>query len=219
MREIFDPSVYFIIDPAVCGGEDFIDITRTAVKGGVTLVQLRNKIDGADVIVQQGARLMEMLQPFGTPLIINDYVQIAKNIGAHGVHVGQGDISLAAAREIMGEQAIIGVTAFEEGHMKEIDQDIVDYVGCGPCYPTLTKPDKPVLGLETFSKLALMCPVPIVGIGGITPKNASDVIKAGASGVAMMRSISQAQDPQEAAYEFVSSVAAARLYSEAQEVL
>ncbi|MGQ0527955.1 MAG: thiamine phosphate synthase [Alphaproteobacteria bacterium] len=205
----FDLSVYFIADPQVCAGRDLLSVVTSAAEGGVTMVQLRNKIDAREVVLKQARALYAILKPLNIPLIINDHVEIGA--GFDGVHLGQGDASPEAARKILGPDKIIGVTAFEENHFEAINPDIVDYAGTGPFYETLTKPGKPVLGAENFKKLIRLSRVPVVGIGGITPDNAAEIIKAGASGVAMMRGISESADPFQAARAFVNTVQNARL--------
>ena len=209
-RSDFDLSVYFVADPSVCAGRDLAHVVREAVRGGVTMVQLRNKVDSIDTVEHQARAVQDILAGSGVPLIINDYVALAAKIGADGVHIGQDDVSAEHAREMIGESAILGVTAFTRDHYNAIAEGVVDYVGTGPFNATLTKPDKPVLGAEGFSKLVAHAPVPVVGIGGITPENAADVMCAGADGVAMMRSISEADDIIAAAREFVLRVEEAR---------
>ncbi len=204
-RYNFNPSIYFIADPSVCGGRAIEDVVRSAVAGGVTCVQFRNKSGNLEQIEAQARSLQEILAESAIPFIINDYAELAAKIGADGVHIGQGDVSAVQARKIIGESAILGVTAFTKEHYSMIDAQIIDYVGTGPCYPTLTKPDKAVIGIEGFAELAKDSPVCVVGIGGITAQNAPNVIKAGASGVAMMRSISLADDPEIAARAFLTT--------------
>lgn len=199
----FDPLVYFIVDPAVCRGRPIEDVTAAAVRGGVSMVQLRNKIDTSDVVEAQARGLQRVLAGTGVPLIINDHVEVAVKVGADGVHVGQGDCDPAAAREMIGADKILGVTAYRRSHYEVIDPAVVDYVGTGPIFPTKTKPDKPVLELELFQELLVYAPFPVVGIGGITPENARAVMETKADGVAMMRAISEADDPEQAARAFV----------------
>lgn len=196
-----DLSIYFVADPACCEGRDIVDVVMAAVKGGVTMVQYRNKNDPMNDILAEAAMLKEWL-PDDVPLLINDHVDAAFAIGAHGVHVGQGDVSPEQARARLGEHAIIGQTAFKPEHMANVDPSIVDYVGTGPFYETKTDKGKPVLGSDKFSKVIKSSPVPVVGIGGITPDNAQAVIDAGANGVAMMRSISAADNVETAARRF-----------------
>ena len=206
----FDLSVYFILDPSVCRFRSVTKVAREAVRGGVTMLQLRNKVDPLDMVDEQARALMGVLEGTGVPLIINDHVELACKVGADGVHVGQGDRDVASAREMMGEDKIVGLTAFNQMHYDAIDVDKVDYVGTGPIYPTMTKPDKPVMGLDGFAELVQVAPVPVIGIGGINAENSSDVIRAGAQGVAMMRAISMADDIEGAAKSIVEAVALGR---------
>lgn len=206
LRRSFDLSVYFIADPSVCGGRSVESVVRAAVKGGATMVQLRNKSGDMNIIEREARAIQEVLYNSDIAFIINDYVDLAVKIGADGVHIGQEDISPAKAREKIGAAAILGLTAFTLEHFTDLDASIVDYVGMGPFYATKTKPDKPVLGAEGFKALAKISPVPVVGIGGITVENAAQVMQAGAQGVAMMRSVSEADDPAEAARLFRGEV-------------
>lgn len=194
----FDFSVYFVADPAACGGRSVVDVVRQAIQGGVTMVQLRNKI-GHDFLEQARAITSFITVPF----IINDNIEIARAVDADGVHLGQEDINPQEARKILGPDKIIGVTAFTEEHFKNIDPAIVDYAGTGPVYPTLTKPDKKIMGVAGLARLVQRSPVPVVGIGGITPQTASIVMKTGVAGVAMMRAISEHGNPEQAARDFV----------------
>ena len=172
------------------------------------MVQYRNKdVSQMQTILAEAAMLQEWLAPTGVPLLINDYVDVAFAIGADGVHLGQGDDDVIEARAKLGEAAIIGQTAFTPEHMAKIDPKIVDYVGTGPFYPTRTDKGKPVLGAARFAEIAALSPVPVVGIGGITPDNARAVMDAGASGVAMMRAISGAESPEAAARAFKEALA------------
>lgn len=140
----------------------------------------------------------------GVPLLINDYVDIAVEVGADGAHIGQGDISPALARKMLGPDAILGLTAFTEAHIAAVDRAVVDYIGTGPVYPTLTDKGKPVLGSARFAELVKLSPVPVVGIGGITVENAAFVLAAGADGIAVMRAIGAADDVKETAHDFLA---------------
>ncbi|MGH1457042.1 MAG: thiamine phosphate synthase [Alphaproteobacteria bacterium] len=209
-RETFDLSVYFVVDPSVCNGREVESVVAAAARGGVTMVQLRNKTDPIDVVERQARVTQDILADSGIPFILNDHVELAAMIGADGVHIGQEDMSAKNARDIIGESAILGVTAYTEAHYAAIDSSVVDYVGTGPFYATKTKPDKAVLGAEGFKNLVYGVPIPVVGIGGVTAENAASVIVAGASGVAMMRSLSEADDVEAVAREFVEKVRGVR---------
>ena len=202
MKQNFDLSIYFVADPHACGGRDIAEVVLAAADGGVTMVQLRNKVDSKTLVAAQAAMLCELLKPYDITFLVNDYVEIARDVGADGAHIGQGDISASEARQILGEDAILGLTAFTEEHISTVDPALVDYIGTGPFFPTQTDKGKPVLGAEKFAALIERSPVLVVGIGGITPDNAQQVLDAGANGVAMMRAISAADDPCEAARKF-----------------
>lgn len=202
MRNQFDPSIYFILDPHECAYGNFISVALMAVEGGVTMIQYRNKVDDKIEIAAQAAALAEFLKSEGIAFLVNDHVDIAHAVDADGAHIGQGDMNPKEARKILGQDKILGLTAFTEEQIKAVDPDIIDYIGTGPFFPTKTDKGKPVLGAERFAALAKLSPVPVVGIGGITPGNAMDVMAAGANGVAMMRSISESEDPCRVAEEF-----------------
>jgi len=208
-------SVYFVADPSLCanadgGARDLVDVVMAAVRGGVSMVQLRDKRGDKAQTLVIAAMLSEMLKPLDIPFLINDDPEIAFAVGADGVHLGQGDMSAGDARDMLGADAIIGQTAFTADHMAAVDPAVVDYVGTGPFYETKTDKGKPVMGAEAFTQIAALSPVPVVGIGGVTASNCAAVIAVGADGVAMMRAISGAADPEVAARDFVSAVAAAR---------
>ncbi len=206
MRYSFDLSVYFVADPSVCGERDICDVVKAALEGGVTMVQYRDKTSSPSQVWHNAERLKILLGEYNVPFLLNDHVDVVKEIGADGVHVGQGDMPVDAVRRFLGEDVIIGLTAFSEAHLLAVDPAVVDYVGTGPFYATKTKPDKAVLGAEAFANLVGRSPVPVVGIGGITAENAAEVICAGADGVAMMRAVSEAEDVERAARWFVQVV-------------
>lgn len=206
----FDLSVYVIIDPEICGDDKLEFVALAALRGGATFLQLRNKKDTQLVVEKQARRIMEVVEGFDAVFVLDDYVELATRLGADGVHVGQDDMNYRRARAIIGEDKILGLTAFTRAHYDDIDPGIVDYVGTGPVFSTLTKPDKKVLGVGGFADLVKHACVPVVGIGGISPDNAGEVIKAGAHGVAMIRSVVGALDVQGAARAFVDAVKGAR---------
>ena len=198
-------SLYFVADPSVCGGRDIGDVVIAALKGGVTMVQLRNKSGHMPEIYAQAGMLSELCRAADGPFLVNDHIEVAQAVDADGVHLGQGDANPEEARRILGDDAIIGQTAYNEEQIEALSP-VVDYIGTGPFYPTKTDKGKPVLGPQEFARLAALSPVPVVGIGGITPENAAPVIESGAAGVAMMRSISEAADPEAAARDLLNSV-------------
>lgn len=209
-RKTFDLSVYVIIDPEICGDEKVEKVVQAAIEGGATFLQLRNKSDCEAVVEDQARRIVGVLADGDVTFVIDDYVELAAVPGVDGVHVGQEDMGFGEARKIIGEDKILGLTAFTPGHYEALDPTIVDYAGTGPVFSTLTKPDKAVLGVGGFADLVKKAPVPVVGIGGIIPDNAGAVIKAGAQGIAVIRAVVGADDPKEATQNFVNAVKEAR---------
>lgn len=210
-RRNFNLSVYFVADPSLCEGRNVADVVAAAIRGGATIIQLRNKTDRLPKIEAQAREILNVTRAANVPFLINDFIDIAFAVGADGIHLGQGDSSPAQARDILGRDALIGLTAFTPAHMEAVKKRHVDYVGTGPFFPTQTDKGKPVLGPENFTAIAALSPVPVVGIGGITAANAAEVIQAGAQGVAMMRAVSAAADPEVAARAIAQAVSGARL--------
>lgn len=200
---MFNLALYFIADPECCAGRDVADVAHLAASAGATLIQYRDKRTARPAVLEIARRMKAALAGTGVPLLINDYVDIAAEIGAAGAHIGQGDIGPAEARAMLGPKAILGLTAFTEAQIAAVDPSIVDYIGTGPVYPTLTDKGKPVLGTARFAELVRLSPVPVVGIGGITAENAAPVREAGAAGIAVMRGIGAADDVEAAVRRFL----------------
>lgn len=182
------------------------------------MIQLRDKNSDPARIAVVSRAIQIKLQEFSrvqgrTPpvFVINDHVEIAREVNADGVHLGQGDMKPEQARMLLGPDKVIGLTAFTAAHMAALDPKTVDYVGTGPFFPTQTDKGKPVLGREGFARIAADSPVPVVGIGGITAATAGQVIEAGAQGVAVMRAISADENPKAAAQALAAAVKHARM--------
>lgn len=205
-----DLSLYFIADPSVCTFHPIHTVVAAAIEGGATLIQYRDKSKNMDQIKDTACTLLTLCQSYNIPLLINDHVEIAAEIGADGVHIGQGDMSPAEAKASLHPDSIIGLTAFTPEHFAAIDPAIVDYTGTGPVYPTKTDKGKPVIGPDGLAKLIPLSPVPVVGIGGITKDNAAAVMRTGAAGIAMMRAISGAERPDLAAAELLKIINTSR---------
>jgi thiamine-phosphate pyrophosphorylase len=211
MRAPFDLTLYLVTDPAMTARRGLAATVAAAVEGGVTMVQLRHKDGPARLLAEAGRALHALLAPRGIPLIVNDRVDVAREIGAEGVHVGQGDLSPAAARAMLGPGAIIGCSLNAERQLADFVAGDVDYVGLGPLFPTGTKPDAaPALGEAAFAALRRRLACPVVAIGGITAANAARAIAAGADGVAVVSAICAAPDPRAAARALRAAIDAAR---------
>jgi thiamine-phosphate pyrophosphorylase len=195
MPSRFDLSLYLVTDPEMTARRGLLETVAAAVEGGVTIVQLRQKDGPARQMVEAGRALKALLASRGIPLIVNDRIDVAHAIGADGVHVGQDDLPPAAAREMLGPHAIIGLSLTAGDQMDTLDAS-VDYVGLGPIFPTGTKLDAaPALGETAFAALRRRIPRPVVAIGGITLANAAQAIGAGADGIAVVSAICSAADP------------------------
>jgi thiamine-phosphate pyrophosphorylase len=210
-RRAFDPSVYLVTDHQLCVEKGLLDVVGLAVRGGATLVQLREKRQSTRELVDLGRALMGLLEPFGVPLVINDRVDAVLAVGAHGVHLGQTDMPAELARHLLGPQAIIGLSLEHMGQLREAERQDIDYYGVSPIFPTPTKPEAgPGWGLSGLADLRGATSRPLVGIGGIDAGNAGAVIRAGANGVAVVAAICAAADPLKASEELLAAVRSGR---------
>ncbi len=193
-------KLYLVTDRPLAGGRDLERIVTEAVKGGVTMVQLREKDIDTREFIELGKRLKTALQPYEVPLIINDRVDVALAVDADGVHIGQADMPYTIARKLLGPDKIIGLSieTFEE--LEEANALDLDYVAASPVYATPTKTDtaRPwgMDGLREFIKRSAH---PVVGIGGMNEKTASEVYKTGIDGIAVVSAIICAENPEQAA--------------------
>jgi len=206
-----DWSVYVITDRRVAGERDILDVVRAAIRGGATVIQLREKEATTREMIRLGEALHEITRQAGIPLIVNDRVDVALAIDAEGVHVGQDDMPAAVARRLIGPDKILGVSAETVAQALEAQRDGADYLGVGDVYGTPTKPNAgPPIGVEGLAEIARAVSIPVVGIGGITPENAAAVIDAGAVGVAVISAVVGAADPEAAARRLRAVVEAHR---------
>jgi thiamine-phosphate pyrophosphorylase len=195
-----DYSLYLVTDRGLAKGRATLEIVRAAVEGGVTCVQLREKECSTREFIEQALAVNEFLKERGVPLIINDRVDVALAVAADGVHLGQTDMPLKAARKILGDSMIIGISAESPEDAVEAERGGADYLGISPIYATPTKTDTaPPLGLEGLRAIREAVKLPLVGIGGLNRDNAAEVIRSGGTGVAVVSAIAAAGDPAAAA--------------------
>lgn len=181
-----------------------LSVLEDALKGGVTCFQFREKGPRALVGMEKRAfaeSCQRLCRQFGVPFIVNDDVDLALEMDADGVHVGQDDAEARFAREKIGADKIVGVSVHTVEEARRAMMDGADYVGMGPVYQTSSKDDaKPVAGTTMITVVGKLFPdLPIVGIGGITAENADPVFEAGASGLSVISAIATATDPELAA--------------------
>lgn len=184
-----DYSIYLVTDDGCLQGRALIDCVREALKGGVTLVQYRAKTASSAEMYAEALQLKALCDSFNVPLIINDRLDIAMAVGAAGVHLGQDDLPCAAARKILGEDYIIGVSAHNPAEAKAALQSGADYLGCGAVFGTATKADVQKLGTDGLAAICKAKGLPVVGIGGVTADNYREVRAAGADGAAIVSGI------------------------------
>lgn len=170
---------------------------RAAIEGGAGMLQLREKNTPEEEIVTLAKKLLKITREYGVPLIINDSPEAAAMSGADGVHLGQSDGSPAAARKILGEKAIIGVTAKTLSQAREAVRMGADYLGCGAVFPTPTKANALPMTMETLSEICSAVDIPVFAIGGITPANARSLADTGITGVASVSGVFGYPTPEE----------------------
>ena len=202
MKPEIEYSLYLVTDREMIGRRSFSETVMAAVRGGVNIVQLREKNCSTREYIELAGALKSLLSDSRVPLIINDRVDVAVASGADGVHIGQSDMPYTIARKMMGPGAIIGLTVESEEQAQKAEQLDADYLGVSTIFPTPTKTDTEyVWGVEGLKKLAMISRHRLVAIGGLNESNAGEIINAGADGVAVVSAICSAQDPESAARE------------------
>lgn len=195
-------NLYLVADQDLAGHRPVESVVLQAIKGGVTIVQLRTKNASAKDMAALANRLRHITKKAGVPLIVNDRIDIALAMDAEGAHVGQSDIPAELARKILGPKKILGVSVKTVSEALKAEKDGADYLGVGDIFGTRSKKDagKPI-GLEAVRRIARRVSIPVIGIGGISRDNAHQVIEAGAHGIAVISALVLARDPTIAAKE------------------
>jgi len=206
-----DPSkltLYLITDPHLCvrfGVEHTVD---AAVKGGVTMVQLRDKRASTQERVALAKRLKPICASHGAVLVINDDVEAANISDVDGVHIGQGDMDVALARQTVGPDKIVGLSVETVAAARQVSDVLVDYVGISPVYATPTKQDhKPPIGFDGLAEICAASPVFSVAVGGLKLTDCHDVLATGVHGMAVVSAICGQDDPYSASLALAQSLA------------
>ncbi len=208
---ICDWSVYVVTDSRFSNGRSTLDILEQAAAGSVSAVQLREKDLSGRLFYEEALSVRDFLKARHIPFIVNDRVDIALAVGADGVHLGQTDIPVAAARRMLGPGKILGISVSSLEHIQATDTRIVDYLGVGSIFPTTTKiKEVAPWGLEGLKRARQATTAPIVAIGGIKIEHVEDVIAAGADCIAVVTAIVGAESPARAAMEFALRITAAK---------
>lgn len=193
------PSIYFIMGSRNSGDRNPFEVLKAALEGGITHFQLREKGEGAlsgTELLAFALHCQLLCNHYKVPFIINDSVELACQIGADGVHIGQDDLSASQARKLIGKEKVLGVSVHSLEEARKAMEDGADYVGMGPVFGTTSKADaKKPAGVKGILAVKKEFPeLPVVGIGGITAENAGLVWAAGVSGVAVISTITEAKD-------------------------
>jgi thiamine-phosphate pyrophosphorylase len=192
LQKLSDARLYLVTMPT----DNLIEIVESSLKGGLTLVQYRDKDTNDTERMAIASQLCELCHRYNALFLVNDRVDIALAVGADGVHLGQQDFPIATARELLGSDAIIGQSTTSPAELEIAINNNVDYVGVGPVFATPTKPGKAASGFEYVDYAAKKLSIPWYAIGGIDPENLADVIEAGAKRVAVVRSLMTSPDPK-----------------------
>ncbi|WP_299332135.1 thiamine phosphate synthase [Haloplanus sp.] len=205
-----DLDTYLVTGKAHSAGRSTVEVVEAAAAGGVDVVQLREKAMPVRERYDLGRRVREVTAEAGVPLIVNDRIDLALAVDADGVHIGDDDLPVTIAREQLGSDAVIGRSVSTPTAAREAEQAGADYLGVGAVYGTDSKDTDSEIGLDPIRAIDNAVDIPFVGIGGVTPANAGDVVAAGADGVAVISAITRADDPEAATRDLATTVATGR---------
>jgi len=194
-------QLYIIIDPKLSLNPDIEEVASLAIGGGAQMIQFRDKEFSDEEFFVLAERIKKITQKKNIPFIINDRVNIAKSIDAEGVHLGQDDVPLKEAREILGEEKIIGISTSNPEEAVEAEKQGADYIGLGPIFQTGSKEIKGTIGTEMISQVLSQVKIPVFPIGGINPSNLDQVLKVGSKRIAVISAVVSQKDVKKAAEE------------------
>lgn len=197
----FDSSLYFITDSTIYDEEEFLIRVEQALRGGVTLLQLREKNRTTREYIELAEKVHSISKKYGVPLIIDDRVDVALAVDAEGVHVGASDMPVATARKLMGEDKIVGATAKTVPWAKEAYEQGADYLGVGAIYPTTTKVKTVLTSTDTLRDICRAVPIPVNAIGGLNKNNIDILAGIPIAGICAVSAMMKADDPMQAAME------------------
>lgn len=200
-------KLYVIVDAAVCGDRDPVAIATEAVAGGADVIQWRAKTWPADRRAEMATRLASALADLPALFIINDHLDVALASGADGVHLGQNDLPLAAARPLMGADRLIGISTHSVEQALAAQAGGADYIGVGPVFATPTKPDYRPVGAELLEAMVGKIAIPYFAIGGIDQANLPLVSSCGATRVAVVRAVAGVRDIRQTAHALKTMLA------------
>lgn len=202
-----DKKLYLVTNSDSFDSEDaFLDAVASALKGGVNILQLREKNMSAKKIIELGKKLKQLCSFYNVTFIVNDRVDVAAILEADGVHLGQDDLDVKSAKNILGDKCIVGVSTHAPEQALKALEDGADYIGVGPVFATPTKQGRIPVGLDYVKWVSENIDLPAFAIGGIDEENIEQVFEAGAKRVAVVRAVINADSPQKSAESFCSKL-------------
>ncbi len=203
--KLADKKLYLVTNSDEFESEDkFLDAIASALEGGVDILQLREKTMPASKILELGKKIKQLCLQYDVTFIVNDRIDIAALLEADGVHLGQDDLDVQSARDILGANAIVGVSTHAPEQALKAVQDGADYIGVGPVFATPTKQGRSPVGLEYVKWASENIEIPAFAIGGIDAENCQEVFDAGLKRIAVVRAIINANSPQQAAEKILN---------------
>ena len=200
-----DTTMYFITDSTFCGEEEFLRRVEDALRGGITLLQIREKNKTTREYIDLAEKVHALTVKYNVPLIIDDRIDVAMAVGAEGVHLGQSDMPVATARRILGDDIIIGATTKTVPQALEAYEQGADYLGVGAIYPTTTKVKTVLTSVETLADICHAVPIPVNAIGGLNKDNIDVLKDADIAGICVVSAIMKADSPYDATIELIEA--------------
>ena len=186
--------------------ESFLAKVETACRSGVTIVQLREKNLTTNQYYQLAKQVKEITDAYQVPLIIDDRLDVCLAVDAAGLHIGDDELPVSVARQVLGPEKILGVTAKTVKRALEAEEGGADYLGTGAIFPTTTKENAPITLISTLKTICQRVAIPVVAIGGLTSENIDQLIGTGIAGVAVVRDLMQAEDVEAKTQAFLTKL-------------
>ena len=186
--------------------ESFLEKVETACRSGVTIVQLREKNLTTNQYYQLAKQVKEITDAYQVPLIIDDRLDVCLAVDAAGLHIGDDELPVSVARQVLGPEKILGVTAKTVERALEAEESGADYLGTGAIFPTTTKENAPITLISTLKTICQRVAIPVVAIGGLTSENIEQLIDTGIAGVAVVRDLMQAEDVEAKTQAFLTKL-------------
>ena len=203
-REAF--RLYLVTNRYQDSLESFLEKVETACRSGVTIIQLREKNLTTNQYYQLAKQVKEITDAYQVPLIIDDRLEICLAVDAAGLHIGDDELPVSVARQVLGPEKILGVTAKTVKRALEAETSGADYLGTGAIFPTTTKENAPITLISTLKTICQMVAIPVVAIGGLTSENIDQLAETGIAGVAVVRDLMQAEDIEAKTQAFLTKL-------------